>query len=65
MGGKSYSYDDFDKFYPIFLKIRDPFLSFFDEIKYDNKIGEKLHDLYSDLYRQFVPGQYLLSCALM
>jgi hypothetical protein len=48
---KSCSYDDFDKFYPIFLKIRDPFLSFFDEIKYENKIGEKLHDLYLDLYQ--------------
>lgn len=48
---KTYSYDDFDKFYPIFLKLRDPFLSFFDEIKYDNKIGEKLHDLYLDLYQ--------------
>ena len=48
---KSFSNDDFDKFYPIILKIRDPFLSFFDEIKYENKIGEKLHDLFLDLYQ--------------
>ncbi len=48
---KGYSYDDFEKYYPIFLEIRDAYLTFIDEVKYSSSIGEKLHDLFSDLYK--------------
>lgn len=48
---KGYSYDDFGKYYCLLTDIREPILSFIDEIKYDLKIGENLHDFYSNIYR--------------
>lgn len=48
---KGYEFDDFEKYYSLLTEIREPILSFINEVKYENRIGENLHDLFSSLYR--------------
>lgn len=47
----SYKYEDFETYYKYFDDVKLPYLSFLEEIKFDNYTGKRLHRFFSDLLK--------------
>lgn len=47
----SFNYEDFEKLYSNFDILRESYLSFLNEIKFDINVGHRLHNYFSDFYK--------------
>lgn len=48
---KPFSCDDFEEYYPLFNRVREPFLAFLSEVKSSKQISENLYDFYSSCFK--------------
>lgn len=53
----AFSNEKFEEFYPLFHQVRDPYLAFISEAKFDDNLADNIHDFFSSCYELMVQNK--------